>query len=325
MRVFTASVFAASLLLASSSSSAQDNTAFAQQRFTRGASLYEARDFARALDEFRASMELYASPNARLYIARCLRELGRYDEAVNEYERAMREANDRAATDPRYVATRDAARSELLAVEPRVSRLTLTIHNAPPNVLARVNDREIPAAALGVPFAVMPGHLVVTAEAPGWERSSREVDVDAGREVTVGFSLRERPRLPGEGPNDPGRVTTPARRGGVPRAVAWASFGVGAAGLVAFGVFAGLASGRFSDIETRCGSAPCPESERAAIDEGRTFTTVANVGLGVGIAGVAAGALFLILSRPSAEPAPPRTEGLRVSVGPTSVTVGGSF
>lgn len=323
MRAPLASFFAASLLLASSVASAQDNTAFAQQRFTRGASLYESHDYARALDEFRASMELYASPNARLYIARCLRELGRYDEAVNEYERAMREANDRAATDPRYVATRDAARSELLAVEPRVARLTLTIHDAPPNVLARVNDREVPAAALGVPFAVMPGHLVVTAEAPGWERASREVDVDAGREVTVGLSLRERPRVPGENVVDPSRpVTAPTRRG-IPRAVAWASFGVGAAGLVAFGVFAGLASGRYSDIEQRCGAGPCPESERSAIDEGRAFTTVANVGLGVGIAGVAAGALFLILSRPSAEP--PRSEGLRVSVGPSSVTVGGSF
>ncbi|MBK6535337.1 MAG: tetratricopeptide repeat protein [Deltaproteobacteria bacterium] len=70
--------------------SAQDNTAFAQQRFTRGTALYDARDFPQALVEFRASIELYGSPNTRLYLARCLRELGRLDESVPEFERAMR-------------------------------------------------------------------------------------------------------------------------------------------------------------------------------------------------------------------------------------------
>lgn len=325
MRVLLVTFFSASLLTLGSVASAQDNTAFAQQRFTRGTSLYESREYGRALDEFRASMELYSSPNTRLYIARCLRDLGRFDEAVNEYERAMREASDRAANDPRYTATRDASRAELLAVEPRVARLTLTVHEAPPNVLARVNDREIPVAALGVPFAVMPGHLRVTAEAPGWERSMREVDVDAGRSVAVSFSLRQRPTPTAQELLNRERET--ARRStSVPRWAAWASFGVGAAGLVAFGVFAGLASGRYDDVQNRCGAGPCPESERGTVDSGRTFTTLANVGLGVGIVGVAAGTVLMILSRPSARPAPaPVRAGLRLNVGLSGMTVTGSF
>lgn len=321
MRVLTLPLLAA-LALAAVPASAQDNTAFAQQRFTRGAGLYEQRSFAPALDEFRASLALYGSPNTRLYVARCLRELGRLDEALPEFERAMREAGDRASTDPRYAATRDAAQTEMLAIAPRVGRLTLTIPDAPAGVVVRVNDREIPREALGVAFPVMPGALRIVVESVEHETETRTTEVAAGREVTVGVVLRRRPRAV-EGQTELQRpvvpVAPPPSRG-VSRNLAWIGFGVGAAGLISFAAFGAAAGGTFSDLQTRCGNAPCPPSEQGTVNQGRTFTTAANVSLGVGIAGVVAGVVLLIVGRsPSA---PPRVS---LQVAPDSLGLAGVF
>lgn len=324
MRVLTLPLLAA-LALAAVPASAQDNTAFAQQRFTRGAGLYEQRSFAPALDEFRASLALYGSPNTRLYVARCLRELGRLDEAVPEFERAMREAGDRAGTDPRYAATRDAAQTEMLAIAERVGRLTLTIPDAPAGVVVRVNDREIPREALGVAFPVMPGALRIVVESVEHETETRTTEVAAGREVTVGVVLRQRAR-PVEGQTELQRpvvpVAPPPARG-VSRNLAWIGFGVGAAGLIGLAAFGAAAGGTFSDLQTRCGNAPCPASEQGTVNQGRTFTTAANVSLGVGIAGVVAGVVLLIVGRsPSASPPAPRVS---LQVAPDSLGLAGVF
>lgn len=323
MRAYTLPLLAA-LALASAPASSQDNTAFAQQRFTRGAGLYEQRSFGPALDEFRASLALYGSPNTRLYVARCLRELGRLDEAISEFERSMREAADRAPTDPRYSATRDAAQTEMLAIEPQVGRLTLTIPDPPAGVVMRVNDREIPREALGVAFPVMPGRLRIVVESMETETATREAEVAAGREVTVGVVLQRRPQRPGgqaelQRPVLP--VASPSR--GFSRNWSWVGFGVGAAGLIGFAAFGASANGIFSDLQTRCGNTTCPPSEQGSVNQGRTFTTAANVSLGVGIAGVVAGVVLLIVGRsPNADRPAPRVS---LQVGTDSVGVAGAF
>lgn len=305
--------------------SAQDNTAFAQQRFTRGAALYEARDYPQALVEFRASIELYGSPNTRLYLARCLRELGRLDEAVPEFERAMREAGDRARLDPRYAQTRDAAQAELLQVEPRVGRLTLTIPDAPEGASIRVNQRPVPVAALGIAIPVMPGPVTITIEAAGYEPEERHTEVAAGREATVGVVLRRRAAV-AEGHTEVGALARPVvpvrpappRARGPSRSLAWIGVGVGAVGFAGFATFYALANGRFDDLSARCVGG-CTSVTQSEVDEGRTFQTLTNVSLGLGIAGAAAAVTLFIIGRPSEQPP------VTVSVGSRSVSVGGSF
>ena len=304
--------------------SAQDNTAFAQQRFTRGTTLYDARDFPHALEEFRASVELYGSPNTRLYLGRCLRELGRLDEAVPEFERAMREAGDRAQLDPRYAQTRDVAQVELLQVEPRVGRLTLTIPGVPDGASIRVNERTVPVAALGIAIPVMPGPVTITIEAAGFEAEQRASEVAAGREVTIGVVLRARAQAGGftevsslRRPVERVRPTTPA--GGLRRSLAWIGVGVGVVGFAGFAGFYVLASGRYDDLGARCAAGGCSSITESDVAGGRTYQGLTNVSLGVGIVGAAAAITFFALGRWS-EPPP-----VAVSVGWRSVTVGGSF
>lgn len=314
-----------SLALLPLRAAAQDNAAFAQQRYQRGVELYDARDFERALTEFRASLQLYASPNTRLYEARSLRALGRLPEAIAVYERAAREASDRAQLDPRYAATRDAAQNELGAVLPGVGRLTLAVPDIPANARVTVGGREIPVAGLGVPMPVMPGRVEVVVEAEGYETARGTAEVAAAGEAQLTVRLHRTPTLEGHTetpwPTGPRPVVPPPPRRSPLRTASWVGFGVGAAGFVAFGVFALMASGRYDDLNTRCGGMPCPESERDAVDGGRTLQTLTNVSLGVGLVGAAAGAVLFVLGRPSPErPAP-----VRVGITPGSVSVGGVF
>lgn len=325
----TALALSLAIGLCAARASAQDNAAFAQQRYMRGTTLYEQRDYTHALDEFRASLELYGSPNTRLYAARSLRELGRLDEAVTEYERAMREAADRAATDPRYADTREHAHAEMVVLEPRIARLTVSVAEMPQNVVVRVNNRELPSAAVGVPMAVMPGHLEIVTQARGFHADRREVDLEAGHQAAVTVTLRRRTTLEGIDENPTGGAGEPsgaapagASRGGVPRVVPWVVMGVGVAGLAAFAVTGLMASGAYDTLETRCGGVRCPVDEQGAVDDGRTLQTVANVSLGIGLAGLATGAVLMAFRRPAERaPAPP----VQVSLGPRGVLLGGSF
>lgn len=316
------------LVAAPTAAFAQDNTVFAQQRFQQGSTLYDQRQWEPALAEFRQSVSLYNSPNARLYIARCLRELGRLDEAVIEYERTVREATDRAVTDPRYAAARDAANSELLAVRPRVGRLTITVPDMPTNTVVRVNGRDIPREGVGVAMPVMPGPLHIHVEAPDYFPEERDSQVAAGGEATVGVPLRRRPVMEGHTELTRPRVVTPVQppppppSGGIPRSLAWVGVGVGAAGLATFAILGAMASSRFSDVDTACGSggAGCTVDQ---VNGGRALATGANVGLGFGIAGAVAATVIFLVGRPSQEsrPAPTVTAGISGN----GVSLGGVF
>jgi tetratricopeptide (TPR) repeat protein len=94
-------------------------TSAAQERYTAGRESYRLGLYGRALEEFERSLALLPSPNTRLYIARALRELGRWAEASEQYAATVREADQRGG---RYVATRDAAAVELADVKVRLER-----------------------------------------------------------------------------------------------------------------------------------------------------------------------------------------------------------
>lgn len=333
------------MLLIASTGAAQDNSAFAQQRFSRGVELYDARQYEQALAEFRASLELFPSPNARLYVARSLREMGRLAEAVMEYERTVREANDRAQIDPRYTATRDSASTELTALEPRVGRLTVRATDIPAGARVTVGGREIPVAGLGVPIPATPGQVAVVVELDGREVARREAEVAAGGTASVDLQVDATALAAttqgqaGAGANAGGAgsgeivtppppvVPEPPPAPSPDRTLAWVGFGVGAAGLVSFGVFALLANSQYQELSSQCNETTCPSDRIEDIDRGRTYQTITNVSLGVGLVGLAAGALLYV-----AAPTPRVTEqaraprrGLQFGVSANSINLLGVF
>jgi tetratricopeptide (TPR) repeat protein len=78
----------------------------AEQRFAEAQLLFDGQKFAEALPLFEALVGETDSPNARLYVARCLRELGRLTQAYDAMRATVALATEKAKTDDRYVETR---------------------------------------------------------------------------------------------------------------------------------------------------------------------------------------------------------------------------
>ena len=109
------------VLVLSSPAQADDDEAVmlqARTEYRQGLELYDARRYEDALEQFRASHKDFPSPNSLLYVARCLRSIGRTNEAIAAYETTVRAADERAKHESRYADTLGAARRELAVLKP---------------------------------------------------------------------------------------------------------------------------------------------------------------------------------------------------------------
>lgn len=330
--------FAAALGLSSERGFAQDTSSLAQQRFLRGLTLFDGRNYAQALEEFRGSYQLRASPNSRLYIARTLRELGQLPAAATEFETCVQEAREHASSDARYRATQEAAQQELAAIESRIGRVRVTVVGAPRQFGVRINNATIPSAALTLAIPVEPGTVTVVGEAPGNTpvTVSAAVQPGATEAVQLAFAPDAQQRQDAAGAtslpppvvvqprNEPMGIGAWVARGRSPlRYVMFAAAGVGVA---AMGVGAGLgasASAAYRGLEMRCGAGPCGASEQGNVDGGRAMQTGANVAFGVGSAALVAGVVLLLVG-PRTERAPVESS-VAVGLGPDGATVNGVF
>ena len=296
----------------------------AQARFVKGRDLYTQSRFADALEEFRASHEIVASPNARLYSARCLRELGRVAEAYAELGRAEAEARDQVKDDARYARTAESAAEERRALAAKLAFLTVRVDNADATTTVKVSGEELPRAAWGDPLPITPGTREVVVETKGRAPLAQSVTatagetkpltIDASSAAPTGAAGTDRAPAPTDG--------TPADGEEGRRTLRTASFvagGVGLAGIATFAIFGALSNGKFQNLQTACKGGPCPPSRQSDIDSGRSEQTIANIGLAIGLIGVAAGVTLFLVSAPKKSPAP--TTGLLV--GPTGI--GGTF
>ena len=118
----------------------------------------------------------------------------------------------------------------------------------------------------------------------------------------------------------------PADEGGgfhVPM-LGWVGLGIGVAGGVMTALFAVSANSAESDLRSTCAPS-CDASEKSSID---TKIVLANVGLGVGIAGLGLAVVTTVLANTGAK-APPKAAAsasrLGVDVTPGSVLLHGAF
>jgi hypothetical protein len=296
----------------------------AQAYFAKARAAFEAGDFARALREARASWEVVASPNARLFISRCLREMGKLAEAYVEYGATMDDAGALARKEPRYAETARAATSERAEVEPRIGKLVVNVERPADDTVVSIQGQPISRAAWATPLAENPGTVLVVVQEGGREMDRKSATVAAG--TTQSVSVEGAPPPPPEvAPTTPPPVAEDGKRGAKLRTAAYATAGVGAAGFVLFAVFGALNNSTYGDLESACHAGVCPASKAGEISTGRTEQIVGNVGLGVGIAGVAAGATLFALSFTHGSSMPAKDATTSIVVSPTFVGLRGEL
>lgn len=287
---------------------AQTLDGVAQARHEEGLRLYEAGDYEAALEEFEQAVATRSSPVPRLYIARCLRHLGRFAEAIEEFHRTFRAASDLSRADPYYEQIRDAAERERESILPNVGWITIHVDEPPPGLSLHLDLQELSAQALDLPLPVDPGSITVRAEAPGTEPVSRTLEIAADQRETVRFALApvERPEPGGGdgGADEPAlaRAGREARRHRTAMmAGTFASVAVAAAGVVATGLLWASADAVHADLLDRCPGYECAEDEwnsslEADRDRGEAFATGFYAALGLTAAAVVATVILAALT-----------------------------
>ncbi|MCC6522069.1 MAG: tetratricopeptide repeat protein [Polyangiaceae bacterium] len=287
--------FVGAFLLAAPASAQAPN---ADDAFRDARTRFEAGDFRGALPLFRQALAASGSPNARIYVARCLRDLGQLVEGYEEMSRTVRDARELAPKEERYAQTRDQAAAELAVLEGRVGKVLVALDPSLQGATVELDGAPLTAERLGVPIAVLPGRVVVAAVRRDGTRIEQSKTVAPGALETLLLSGAAGPAAAVTTPPPPGNAgaDTGGEAGGF-GAVRGAGIGVallGVAGFVTFGVGTAMANDKLATLESACGGVRCTDpAYGSVVDEGKRAETLAGVGLGIGIAGVAVGAAMI--------------------------------
>ncbi len=295
----------------------------ATEHFAAGKKAFDSGDFDRAVTELTASLDVVDSPNARLELARALRDSGKLAEAWTQYGRALEAATSLAPKEPRYAQTGEAASSERADVEKKLALVAIAVVGPPTGAKLSVGGRDLPRSDWAAPVVVNPGAVeVVLSDSAGAELARATVNATVGRTTALSIDAHPRPAArareadaaesadPQENDTSdedadtqaaPARPLVPPPAESAPRSplrtAAYVAGGVGLAGMATFTVFGMLTTSIYGDLKSTCPRG-CPPERRGEIDSGVLDQTLANVGLGVGLVGLAAGTTMFFLGAP---------------------------
>jgi hypothetical protein len=304
----------------------------AQSLFKKGAALFESKRYALALAQFRASHDAVASPNSRLYVARCLAELGEKVQAYLEFEEVSEEAALRAANEPRYAKTQQTAQLERDELARKIALLSVAVSRPETAASLEIAGKEVPRARWGKPFPVLPGQTSIVLRSKVAGPSTRDIQLAAGetRSIVIDASSS----APPTGGVDQAMAATssaqddaagPKRSREHLRPYAYAAGGVGIAGFALFTVAGLMTNSTYSDLSRSC-DGPCPPDRQGDVDSGKRQQTLANIGIAVGAVGLAAGTTLLILSFTGGSSDPQSAaRATRLTIGPGFTGVRGIF
>lgn len=303
----------------------------AGKSFKRGAEALEDGKLENAVTEFRRSLDVVDSPNTRLMLARTLAKLSRPVEAYRELELTVTAAEQAAQTDKKYATAADAARTESAEVRSQIGLVTVKVSGAENGDALSVGGETVERAAWERPIAVVPGKVRVVLKSARGE-VTREVDVAAGGSADVEIAPQAPPAA--SAPVE-AKVETPPLAPSPPttRTIGYIAGGVGIAGVVTFAVFGAMNNSKFRKLQDDCINNVCNPDLESERDTGKTYQTIANVGLVAGVVGLGTSAVLLLISSGGGESSPAkaaRTRGTglssaRVGVGVGYVDVSGSF
>lgn len=189
----------------------------------------------------------------------------------------------------------------------------------------RVDGEIVTPEALPLPRRANPGSHHIVASAAGRADVVRDVRLGEGQTAPValpfGPSLAPPPVVappaPAALPVVPPETPTSSRSPGV---ATWASLGVGTAGLLAGTIVGVMELSKASTVKGQCNGNACPPAARGDLNDANTLATVSDVALGVGVVGVALGAVFYFTA-----PSAPVQPSVGLVRGGGSVGLGGAF
>ena len=280
----------------------------ARQQFQQALALETAGDWAGASSLFQQVAQVRLTPQVRFHIALCEEHLGKLAAALGHYQIAADEAQEAQATE---VAAQVASRTEVLKA--RIPKILLARGAGADYASVTLDGVVLGASSVGTELPVNPGPHTVDATAQGYKPFNTKFQIaeKENKKIEIVLDLLPPPPVEEKAISASGEASLPPPNKNLAPLIVG---GVGVASLAASGVFFLLRSKSIKSLENNCPTmTTCPASEKSTYDQGKTYTVVADVTLGIGIAGVAAGATLFLLNRKK----PPAPTAGSVQVVPT--------
>jgi hypothetical protein len=279
----------------------------ARAAYSAGVDAFQHGDLAGARQHFIAAEAAFPSPNIKLMLGRTLVRLGRLPEA----HAMLNQVLDTGRGAARYDATVRAATEELRQLDRNLTVIHLRIDDPTGRAVLRVGDREIARDDWEEPIVSEPGAIRIALIGPDGQSDVKQLELSAGGAASLAMVLPAEAPTPLTPPLRPVSPTPSAADASQPTAAdaaghdqplrpfSYAAAGVGTAGLVAFGVLGTISNHEFDKLEHACPSGKaCGASYQDTATRGRTYQTLANVSLAVGVASIAAGLVLWLVSLP---------------------------
>lgn len=283
-------------------------TSYAERTYFEGQRLFLEKRYEEALPLFEQSYALQRSPNSRLYIARCLAELGELLSAYETYREVVVLVSE-VSQPARYAATQMAASEERAALRQRLATVRVTLPRPVAGLSVRIGSRLFRQTEASKEHLSDPGFVTLQATAPGYRSASHTLEARGGEVMEVFVLLAHAVEAPDVPPPPPPPLIREVPVDHPGDDWAWVSAGVGLAGIATWGAFGVQAERRYHRILPACEAGACPRDQ---VQEGRRETLISNVGLGVGLAGIAGAGALWIWSRTS-DPEPRSDAALPLS------------
>ncbi|MBW2454060.1 MAG: hypothetical protein JRI68_06105 [Deltaproteobacteria bacterium] len=270
--------------------------ATARSLYIDGRKALEAGDFETAADKFSRGEALFHAPTMMVGLARAYVGLGKYVEAMESYNKVIREELPDGAPDA-FVTAKEEAQKEVVGLDEKIGWVTISVEG-PSEAAVLLDDAEVSVASLGVKRAVNPGDHLVKVTAAGYVPAEQSFAIEPGATETVSLTLEVDPD--GGGEPSGGDTSVSTDDGSTLRLVGFVGLGLGGAGLVLGAVTGGLAMGKHGDLSDNCPDGQCPADQQDTLDSYETMGTLSTIGF---IAGgvLAATGLVLVLVAPSGD------------------------
>ena len=313
------------------------STAVAEVLFQQARELFKQQQYAEACPRFAESQRLEPKLGTLLNLAVCHEKLGKIATAWAEYTSAATVARRENRKE-----REDFARDQVAALEPRITHIRLQIAAPAADLIVSLDDQPLDHAALNVPLPIDPGTHRVTATARGKIPWSTTIEAPSTRaEIPVMIpALEPTPPPIATAPAPPAPVVItpapvmlpsppvteiappPARNDN--RYIAYAGFGVGAAGVLVGVITGGITLAQAGTIREACHDNVCAATQTDAISSATTIANVSNVSFVIAGLGVGVGVVAVLVSQSRATPMKPAVAVTPI-LGPGIIGLRGAF
>jgi hypothetical protein len=292
--------------------------------YSEGVKAMSAGRFEDAVDRFKRSYDIVASPNSRLMLGRALVKVNRLVEAYRVFEETMTQATELAATQKKYQKTAESAKRELDDLKSELAFVTVI-----PGTEVSLGGQRLTAAQWGRPQPVMPGRVTVEIKSADGRAREKELTLEPGltRVLTADLAAtgayRTKPSKTAEKEAyDEAEESSTAKSAGAfsRKQVGYVAGGVGALGVVSFIGLTIMAESIFGDVASDCEGAVCSKADLTNSESKGTLRGMSYVSLVVGLAGLGTGGYLLLTDKKSSS-----SGTTALHLGPGSVALSRSF